>query len=240
MELGEIITLYRKEADLTIDELAAKSGVSKGAINKIISGETKAPTLDKMKALAKALGKTLNDFVEEPIPIKSGLTKEEKSHIEKYRVLDTHGKKVVKHVLQDEYDRMTHIEVTTGAFGITSISLYDLAASAGTGEPLGNTYYTTKLELPYEKVPEDASFCLRVNGNSMEPAYSDGDIVFVKRQEEPVRVGEIGVFVLNGEGYIKQLGDHALLSFNPEYSPIQVGPFDGLRCEGKVLGKLTR
>lgn len=65
MKTGELITLYRNQAGMTIDELVAKSGVPKGTLNKIISGDTKAPALDKMKAIAKALGKTLNDFVKD-------------------------------------------------------------------------------------------------------------------------------------------------------------------------------
>lgn len=65
MTTGELLSLYRQEAGLTIDELVEKSGVPKGTINKIISGDTKGPSLPTMKALAKALGKTLNDFAED-------------------------------------------------------------------------------------------------------------------------------------------------------------------------------
>lgn len=240
MELGEMISLYRKEAGLTIDELAIVSGVSKGAINKIISGETKAPTLDKMKALAKALGKTLNDFMDDPISTKSEFTKEEFNHIIRYRLLDTHGKKVVDHVLDDEYDRMTHVETREEKGAITYIHLYDLAVSAGTGEPLGTTDYTTKIQIPTEQVPKNAHCCLRVNGDSMEPAYKDGDIVFIQRQDEPVREGEIGVFSLNGEGYMKRLGHKELESLNPKYPAIPIRQYDDLRCFGKVLGKLSK
>lgn len=70
MEVGELISLFRKQSGMTIDELSAKSGVPKGTLNKIIGGVTKAPTLDNMKSIAKALGKTLADFDDEPIPAK--------------------------------------------------------------------------------------------------------------------------------------------------------------------------
>ena len=66
MDIGDLISLYRKQAGLTIDELAEKSGVAKGTLNKIIGGVTKAPTLDNMKATARALGKTLADFDDDP------------------------------------------------------------------------------------------------------------------------------------------------------------------------------
>ena len=73
MDVGDLISLYRKQAGLTIDELAEKSGVPKGTLNKITGGVTKAPTLPNMKAIARALGKTLADFddlpkAEQPAP----------------------------------------------------------------------------------------------------------------------------------------------------------------------------
>ena len=67
MEVGDLISLYRKQAGMTIDELAERSGVPKGTINKIIGGVTKAPTLPNMKSIARALGKTLADFDDLPI-----------------------------------------------------------------------------------------------------------------------------------------------------------------------------
>lgn len=66
MEVGELISFFRKQAGMTIDELAERSGVPKGTLNKIIGGVTKAPTLDNMKSIAKALGKTLADFDDAP------------------------------------------------------------------------------------------------------------------------------------------------------------------------------
>ena len=68
MEYGELITKFRKESGLTIDELSEKSGVPKGTINKIIGGVTKAPTLPNIKAIARAMGKTLADFDDCPAP----------------------------------------------------------------------------------------------------------------------------------------------------------------------------
>ena len=102
---------------------------------------------------------------------------------------------------------------------ISYINCYDLAVSAGTGEPWVDAAYKTRLEIPGELVPERAHFCVRVNGRSMEPAYRDGDIVFVERTEA-VHEGETGIFFLNGDGYIKRLGHGELLSLNPEYGPI--------------------
>lgn len=47
-------------------ELAEKSGIPLGTLNKIIYGDTKKPTLDNMIAISKALKCTLDDFVDGP------------------------------------------------------------------------------------------------------------------------------------------------------------------------------
>lgn len=163
----------------------------------------------------------------------------EMERVRKYRALDMYGKQAVDAVLEAEHQRMTRVAQREQKGWVTYINLYDLAVSAGTGEPLGDTYYTTRVELPTEKVPENAHCCLRVSGDSMEPAYKDGDIVFVQRLGNGrLREGEVGIFSLNGEGYIKQLGQRQLLSFNPKYPPIPIGPYDRLECQGRVLSKL--
>lgn len=66
LELAELITKYRKEVGMTIDELAQRSGVPKGTLTKIVGGVTKAPTLETVKAIADALGKRLADFDDPP------------------------------------------------------------------------------------------------------------------------------------------------------------------------------
>ncbi len=117
------------------------------------------------------------------------------------------------------------------------LPLYHLAVSAGTGELLDGADYDT-VEAG-EEVPAAADFGVRIAGDSMEPRFVHGQIVWVKRQET-LRSGEIGIFLLNGAGYCKRL-DRAgsrveLVSLNPRYDPIRVGRGDELRIFGKVVG----
>lgn len=104
MEVGELISIYRRQAGMTIDELVEKSGVAKGTLNKIIGGVTKAPTLDNMKSIARALGKRLSDFDDEPQPA-DYFSAFEQAHIKKYRLLDPYGKEAVDGVLDVESRR---------------------------------------------------------------------------------------------------------------------------------------
>lgn len=64
MGLREQLVLYRKQAGLSIDELAAKSGIPVSTVKKISAGITKDPQIETLRALAYALGKTLDDFTD--------------------------------------------------------------------------------------------------------------------------------------------------------------------------------
>lgn len=242
MTFGERLKQVRKEKGITQAQLAQKIGVVKTTITGYERGN-RQPDVQKIKELAKALDVTgdylldidLNSSAEADSPV----TPEEMVRVKKFRVLDVHGQELVDVVLDKEYSRMTAADKTYVEHrnNITYINCYDLAVSAGIGEPLDSDY-KTRIEIPTEKVPDDANFCLRVNGDSMEPAYSDGDVVFVQRVDGFVREGEIGIFVLNGEGFIKRWGGNQLISLNPKYDPIKICEYDDLRCQGRVLGKI--
>ncbi len=117
------------------------------------------------------------------------------------------------------------------------LPLYRLAVSAGTGEFLdGDGYDTVEVG---EEVSPLADFGVRISGDSMEPRFVHGQIVWVKRQEV-LRPGEIGIFLYNGSGYCKRMeragGSVELVSLNSAYAPIRVGPSDELRVFGRVVG----
>lgn len=61
MGLEKIIE-YKRRLGLTTEDLSRMSGVPIGTLNKILSGATKDPKLETLKAIARVLGLTLNDF----------------------------------------------------------------------------------------------------------------------------------------------------------------------------------
>lgn len=105
--------------------------------------------------------------------------------------------------------------------------------SAGLGEILTDGHEFTWINA--ENAPKGASFALRVRGDSMEPNYCDGDIVYVKMKVY-MESGDIGVFILNNEGYLKQLRGGKLVSLNSAYEPIVIGEFDEFIPVGRVIG----
>lgn len=118
------------------------------------------------------------------------------------------------------------------------IPFYETPVSAGTGSWLGDDILAEWLTVPRNDMTTSADFALKISGDSMQPKFSNGETVLVK-QTSSVFEGEIGVFVLNGESYIKKLEKKELVSLNPAYKPIPLHGFDDVRCVGKVLGALN-
>jgi SOS-response transcriptional repressor LexA len=113
-----------------------------------------------------------------------------------------------------------------------TIKLYDIPASAGTGVFIDVADYE-EIEVD-DCVPICTDFALRISGNSMEPTFENGQIVYVRKQES-LEVGEVGIFVLNGEVFCKELGRGRLISRNSKYKPIILSEYDELYIFGKVV-----
>ena len=158
-----------------------------------------------------------------------------------------------------EYERFPSEEDITDnndTENIVDINLYLLAASAGTGQYLDGEAYET-IRLPERLVPKGTDFAIRIAGDSMEPAFYSEQIAFVK-STVALNPGDIGIFVVDGESYVKkyseidpeqdELEDYmfstgnvqkkpVLISLNEMYSPIRIGRDQKFRIVGKVLNR---
>lgn len=169
----------------------------------------------------------------------------EQNMIKKYRALDEHGIKIVDSVLNEEYSRCEEIakqnQIAVQSVRnhvkeeLLQVSLFDLPASAGTGVPL-ESEYKTLIEVPKNELTLSTDYIVRVSGDSMEPDFYDGDLVLVEAND--AEINEIGIFVADGEGYIKKRGTDSLISLNDAYKPLPYKNFGRIDCKGKVIGKL--
>ena len=237
MSIGSRLKLRREELGLTQTELAKLIGVSKGSIGNYES-EISSPNENILIKLFSALDCDANYLYHDDInKSNDSISNTELQHIKKYRALDEHGKKIVDFVLNEEYGRSTEQEsgelIQTNCIVLT---MYEDAVSAGTGEYLndGRCVEVTVDETP---LTERADFILRVSGDSMEPTYYDGDKVLVENAVE-LSVGEIGIFVLNGQGYIKEYRPEGLFSHNKKYGIIKINENDRCEIVGRVIGKI--
>lgn len=107
-----------------------------------------------------------------------------------------------------------------------------MKASAGMGYDLDNADEWRDVRIYDCPEAYQADFAVEVDGDSMEPDYHDGDIVFVRLSED-VPVGAVGLFIHDGKGYIKERGEKYLISRNPDYPDIH----GECRAVGVVIGK---
>lgn len=125
------------------------------------------------------------------------------------------------------------------AFPHRTAPMYDIGASAGTGQFLDSDLYEM-VEVP-DNIPESANFGLHVSGNSMEPTLMDGEEIWV-HQQQTLENGEIGIFVLDGNAFVKEFRCDeqgvSLVSHNKDYEPIKVTGYSDIRIYGKVVSPL--
>lgn len=109
--------------------------------------------------------------------------------------------------------------------------------SAGRGVDLSGDNEWEEIEIPDTRTARKADYALTIQGNSMEPIYYDGDIVLVKKQDG-VDIGQIGIFVLDGFGFIKKFYGDRLISLNEEYTDIMLADYSDCYCDGRVIGRV--
>jgi len=115
-----------------------------------------------------------------------------------------------------------------------------LPASAGRGEYLDSDSASSEsIKINVTSATASVGFAVKVNGDSMEPKFKSGDVLLVE-ETSSVEYGELGIFILDGEGYFKKYMGDRLRSLNPEYGDILLNQFDEAVCCGRVIGKRKR
>ena len=243
--IGNQIKTFRKSAGFTQDELAKRLNTTKQTISRYEKGDRKA-NQDMLFELCDIFGVSIDDFfpsqneaLQSPtasLPDASDLLTQQIT--DKVVQLTPDNKKIVlrtsEQLLESQNEEEAKINEVSEVIQLYSYDYYDHAASAGTGQYL-NDVRVERIELP---VDIDADFVIPIKGDSMEPDYHDGDLVFIQTSVE-LNDGVIGVFNYNGEAYIKQLvidKDQAYLhSLNPAYKDMPITPDTDFRIIGEVV-----
>ncbi len=263
------IKRLKSEKKITNERLSELTGIPLGTLSKIMAGISDSPKLSNMVLIAEALDCSLDYIVSGTPENKNNytLSQEEVMLIEDFRVLDAHSKELVALVCAKELERVgveggtatvrvrknDHSEKGAGAvvlpvlgaskaknsdFVRKKVLLYDLPVSAGPGVYLDDTM-AEEINIPDNERTSNTDFALRISGNSMEPKYHDGDILLVE-DTDSVEVGELGIFILDGNGYFKKFGGDKLISLNPEYGDILLRDYVEAVCCGRVVGRLKK
>ena len=229
IELGKKINALRRRLGISQKDLASRLrlrgvDVTNQAVSKWENGSS-LPNAQQFLVLCVILDvrDVMGEFLDAPAPSPlSGLDEEGR-------------RKALEYI---ELLRLSGLYSPAAAepLEVRHLPLYDIAVSAGTGQFLDNSEY--ELVAVGSEVSPSANFGVRISGDSMEPRFSHGQIVWVK-QQSTLESGEIGVFLYDDSAYIKKLhrgfSGASLVSLNPSYEDIMLDSRSELRILGKVM-----
>ncbi len=240
--LGDKLRLLRTQHRMTQDILSKHIGVSQMAIRNWESG-AKSPSMSAIIALSKALSVS-SDYllgIEESYP---NMTKDETHLLNRYRVLDKTGKRIVLSVCDLEAGRISGSD--SGNSGRLdkqvrkkTIPLFLTPAAAGISATIDECEFKT-IEVD---IKNRADFAVIIRGNSMEPIIHDGDTVYVSKTQDLCN-GDVGIFGVDGSIYCKlyyrkENGDVELMSANRELQNLNINLSESgsssFVCYGRVI-----
>ena len=239
-----------KQKGLSVSAVEKKLGFGNGAIKRFA---TNSPSIDKIIALSDFLNVSV-EYILFGKEQQSDMSEDTNKLLSYYKVLNDMEKGIIlgkaealaelaaERAEQEraaaEKQKCIAMPVSTASAAEEQDDFYvdicNLPVSAGTGVYLDDNH-TEPLKIRHTAIAERANYAVRVSGDSMIPEYYDGDIVLVETCPS-VNIGEIGIFVVDGEGYIKQFGGDKLISLNSKYPDISLRTCESASCRGRVLG----
>ncbi|UXV56516.1 LexA family transcriptional regulator [Staphylococcus aureus] len=224
------------ERKISQSELSRRTGIGRNSISDYLNGKYEAKQ-DKVFELAKALN--VNEAWLMGFDISKNRKIENNDIASIYSKLTPPRQKNVLNYANEQLD-----EQNTKGDNIVDINSYKQekievnvngCVSAGVGERLhGETLFTEMVKAPIP--PHDLA--LKVNGDSMEPMFKDGEIIFIEKTHN-IKNGQIGIFIIEEEAYVKKVfveDDRlTLVSLNKEYDDLHFYRNESVRLIGKVI-----
>ena len=245
--LGQSIAYFRKRKGLSRSKLAEKLDMTLGGVSAWEYGRTR-PDLASLKRLCRIL-EVSSDELLGIASAKPEIAPEEADLLKTLRARPPRERAYISEIVHMMFKKCVHSNaraVSSSAGAVTKrksqarvirFPLNPLSMCAGQGIYLDDAVETETIELRDCELLAHCDEVVRVSGDSMEPLYSDGDLALVQHTQV-LREGEIGVFVIDGEGMIKQYQTDGLHPLNPAYSVIRPEEYSEVRCFGRVLGKV--
>lgn len=215
MTIGEIIKQYRIEHNLSMDAFSEKSGISKSYIS----------LLEKNKHPKS--GKPISPSVQSIKQVADAIGMD-------FDVLFSNidgNVSLVKNeepVLQPEKRAVTINVLGRVAAGIPLEAIEDIIDTEEISEEMAKT---------------GEFFGLQINGDSMEPKFSKGDVVIVRKQDD-AESGDIVIAMVNGDdATCKRLKKYqegiALISINLAYDPMYFSNKEIEEKPVRIIGKVV-
>ena len=232
-QYGDLIRARRTLLGLSQAQLAQRLGVQKAYVTHWEAGRSR-PDLNLVPALCSELGISLAAFFHVPAGGDS-LSESELRHIVIYRSLSDRDRMILDAALSKMAETAVAERWDHCRSQFHLIYHNYQRAAAGSGVMLEPTASGEQVFIRNTVLSGRADEIVTVSGASMEPDFHDGQDVYIEHTPD-LEIGEIGLFVVNGDGFIKQYRKNCLHSLNPEYDDIQLVEFDETRIVGRVLG----
>lgn len=230
--LGQTIREIRKRKGLTQKQLSELTGLKQNTISNHENGNRSIDEVD-IHVYSNALGVSPKELFDSYKESSDNLT-------EIYNQLNSDRQAKVYDFATEQLKEQNKV-VNFNDYIEEESEWYEVkfygSVSAGTGLYLDDEQVET-ISFGADMIPNGTDFCLKVNGDSMDPMFHDGDYVFIKRETD-FRNGSIGVVIVNGDAYLKKIyitpDSIKLVSLNKKYKDITVTQDDSLKYVGTVV-----
>ena len=233
--IGNQIKTFRKSAGFTQDELAKRLNTTKQTISRYEKGERKA-NQDMLFKLCDIFDVSIDDFF--PIVSKNAL--ESTKHLpeapdlltqqitDKVVQLTTQNKKIVlrtsEELLESQNEEETKINEVSEVISLYQVEVVSETAAA-CGFNYGFGYDDTDREtIEIDEQPPRHDIATKVSGDSMQPDYQDGDILYLVDKGLTTYNGDLAVIAYGDRSYFKEVytenGRLRLVSLNDKYEDI--------------------
>lgn len=233
--VGQVIRKYRIAAGMDQATLAAQLGYTKTAVGNWELGLTR-PDIDNVPRLCSILNIPVTELLGmEP---ETALPAEDRRLLATYHQLDKFDRNTVWQIMDRLLFTQDSKEKARLRRKFQPLCRYEEAAAAGIGVPMLDSVSNETVFALTANVPYGTNSIVHVNGRSMEPTFKDGSYVYVE-MGAAIQPGQIGIFVVNGEAFIKEYQSDGLHSHNPRYKTIFTGDGVEVRCCGRVTGAVA-
>ncbi|HDA2515623.1 TPA: helix-turn-helix domain-containing protein [Staphylococcus aureus] len=229
--IGNKIRYYRTKLNLTQDQLGEKLNTKKATISNYETGY-RTPKQDDLFEIAHILNISIDDLFPARNSKKNDITSI-------YNKLTPPRQENVLNYANEQLEEQNSkgdnvVDINSYKQEKTPVNVNG-CVSAGVGERLHDeTLFTEMVKAP---IPAH-DLALKVNGDSMEPMFKDGEIIFVEKTHN-IKNGQIGIFIIEEEAYVKKVfveDDRlTLVSLNKEYDDLHFYRNESVRLIGKVI-----
>jgi phage transcriptional repressor len=231
-EIVDIIIDLCNQKGWSLSEFARKLDLPKSSISRYFNKSRQLP-INKINIFADTLGVSSEYLL--------GIKISNNDLLDIYNKLETNRQSKVYNFATEQLNEQNNKITNINDYIEEETNWYEVkfygSISAGTGLYLDDEQVET-ISFGADMVPSGTDFCLKVNGDSMEPMFNNGDYVFIKRETD-FRNGTIGAVIVNGEAYLKKIyitdNSIRLVSLNKKYKDITVSEDDTLNYVGTVV-----